>query len=133
MNAVTALLNIFAATVHILYAKSARLYVQEMRKPPSTHPWQHQKFVEEYHTVRRSERQRVGLWTDIVIEQVQRRSLKSFGCLTRGRGMTESVQQQWLYSMQACVAIHDVMTLLTGKIHITTYSACGVRRGKASV
>ena len=39
---------------------SASLCVQEMRK-----------FVEEYHTVRRSERQWAGLWTDIVIEQVQ--------------------------------------------------------------
>ena len=55
LNAVTALLNLFAATGHIHYAKSARLYVQEMRKLPSTHPWLHQKFVEGYHTVRRSE------------------------------------------------------------------------------
>ena len=90
------------------------------------------KFVEEYHTVRRSERQWVGLWTDIVIEQVQICSLKSGGGLTRGRGMIESVRQQLLYSTQACPAIHDAMTSLAGKHHITTYSACGVRRGKAS-
>ena len=55
LNAVTALLNLFAATGHIHYAKSARLYVQEMRKLPSTHPWLHQKFFEGYHTMRRSE------------------------------------------------------------------------------
>ena len=55
LHAVTALLNLFAATGHIHYAKSARLYVQEMRKLPSTHPCLHQKFVEGYHTVRRSE------------------------------------------------------------------------------
>ena len=36
LNAVTALLNLFAATCHIHYAKSARLYVQEMRKLPPT-------------------------------------------------------------------------------------------------
>ena len=71
MNAVTALLNIFAATGHIHYAKSARLYVQEMRKLHSSHHWLHQKFVEEYHTVRRSERQWAGLWTDILIGQVK--------------------------------------------------------------
>ena len=52
LNVVTALLNLFAATCHIHYAKSARLYVQEMRKLPSTHPWLHQKFVEGYHTAR---------------------------------------------------------------------------------
>ena len=99
MNAVTALLNLFAATGHIHYAKSARLCVQEMRK-----------FVEEYHTVRRSDRQWAGLWTDIVIEQVQIRSLKSGGGLTRGRGMPKSVRQQWIYSTQACAAIHDAMS-----------------------
>ena len=68
----------------------------------------------------------------VVIEQVQIRSLKSGGGLTRGRGMIEIVRQQWLYSTQACAAIHDAMTSLAGKHHITTYSACGVWRGKAS-
>ena len=132
MNAVTALLILFAATGHIHFAKSARIYVQEMRKLPSTHPWLHQTFVEEYHTVQRSERQCAGWWTNIVIEQVQIRSLKSRGGPTGGRGMTDSVRQQWVYSTQACAAIRDAMTSLTGKHHVTTYSACGVRRGKVS-
>ena len=48
------------------------------------------KFFEEYHTVRRSEREWAGLWTDIVIEQVQIMYLKSGGGLTRGRGMTKT-------------------------------------------
>ena len=48
----------------------------------------------------------------MVIEQVHIMSLKSGGGLTRGRGMPKSVQQQWLYSTQACAAIHDVMTSL---------------------
>ena len=124
LNAVTALLNLFAATGHIHYAKSARLYVQEMRKLPSTHPWLHQKFVEGYHTVRRSEILWAGLWTDIVIEQVLMRSLKSHGGRTRGSGMTESVRQQWVYSMHACAAIHDAMTSLTVKHHTTSHQHC---------
>ena len=33
---------------------------------------------------------------------------------------------------QACAAIHDAVTSLAGKHHITTYSACGARSGKAS-
>ena len=106
LNAVTALLNLFAATCHIHYAKSASLYVQEMRKLPSTHPWLHQKFVEWYHTVRRSERLWAGLWTDIVIEQVLMRSLKSRGGLTRGRGITESVRQQ---GCTACTLVLQFM------------------------
>ena len=82
--------------------------------------------------MRRIERQWAVLWTDIMIEQVQIRSLKSEGRRTRDIGMTESVRQQWLYSTQACAAIHDAMTSLAGKHNNTTYSAHGVRRGKAS-
>ena len=58
--------------------------------------------------------------------------MKSGGGLTRGRGMTENVRQQRLYSTQPCVAIHDAITSLAGEHHINTYSACGVWRGKAS-
>ena len=61
-----------------------------------------------------------GLWTDIVIEQVLIRYLKSRVGLT----MTESVRQQWVYSMHACAAIHDAMTLLTGKHHTTSHQHC---------
>ena len=58
----------------------------------STYPDLHVKFVEEgYHTVRRSDRFWGGLWTDLVIEQVMLRSLKSRGGLTRGRGVTECI------------------------------------------
>ena len=123
LNAVTKLLNLFAATGHVHYAKCGRLYVQEMRKLPTTHPWLYQKFVQEgYHTVRRSARLWAGLWTDLVIEQVLMRSLKSRGGgLTRGRGMTESVRQEWVYSMHACASIHDAMTSLTGKKHTTSH------------
>ena len=61
MKAVTALLNLFAPTGHIHYDKSDRVYAQEMRKLPSIHRWLQQRFVEEYHTVRRSERRWAGL------------------------------------------------------------------------
>ena len=78
--AVTNLLNLFAATGHIHYAKSARLYLQMMRKLPENHPWLYTKFVEDgWHTVRRSERLWAGLWTDLVIEQVLVRYLKNRG------------------------------------------------------
>ena len=47
------------------------------------------KFEAGVHVVRRSNRLRAGLSTDLVIEQVLMRSLKASGGLTRGRGMTE--------------------------------------------
>ncbi|CAG9761491.1 unnamed protein product [Ceutorhynchus assimilis] len=40
-----------------------------------------------------------GLWTDITIEQVLVRSMKSEGGLTRGRGLTEAVLGKWVLSM----------------------------------
>lgn len=119
--AVTKMLNLFAATGHINYAKSARFYVQLMQFDlPSEHPWLHQCFINKgYHTVRRSSRYWGGLWTDLVIEQVMMRSIKSRGGLTRGRGLTESVRHQWIFSMHKCAGVHDAMTTMT-KLKSTT-------------
>ena len=39
LEALSGMLNLFAATGHSNYAKSARLYLQKMRKVPETHPW----------------------------------------------------------------------------------------------
>ena len=87
--AVTRMLSLFAAAGHFQYAKCARLYLQRMRQLPETHLWLHEQFEQHgFHTVRRSDRYWSGLWTDLVIEQVLMRSLKSRGGLTRGRGMT---------------------------------------------
>jgi len=50
--AITKTLNLFASTGHIHYAKSARLYVQQMKKLPQTHSWLYQQFINEQHTVK---------------------------------------------------------------------------------
>ena len=86
------MLNLFAATVHILYAKSARLYLQEMNELATEHPWLYQKFDDGYHSVRRSKRYWSGIWTDLAIEQMLMGLLKGRSGLTRGRGMTDSVR-----------------------------------------
>ena len=113
--AVTNMLNLFAATGHIInYAKSARFYLQLMQNLPNDHPWLHQCFINKgFHTIRRSNRFWAGLWTDLVIEQVMMRSIKSRGGLTRGRGLTDSVRHQWIYSMHKCAGVHNSMTTLT--------------------
>ena len=49
----------------------------------------HRKFEAGVHVVRRSNPLWAGLSTDLVIEQVLMRSLKTSGGLTRERGMTE--------------------------------------------
>ena len=54
--AVGRMLNIFAASGHFNYAKSARLYLQWMFELPATSPWLYEQFcVNGFHTVRRSD------------------------------------------------------------------------------
>ena len=102
--AVRDMMNLLTATCHVNYAKSSRLYLQLMLELPTDHPWLHHCFIElGFHTVRRSSRYSAGLWTDLTIEQVMMRSIKSRGGLTRGQGVTESVCLQWyLQYAQVC-------------------------------
>jgi hypothetical protein len=50
------MLNLFAATGHINYAKSSRLYLQQMLELPTNYPRLYNCFVHGNHAVRRSER-----------------------------------------------------------------------------
>lgn len=57
LQSVKQMLSLFAATEHIHYAKSARLYLQNMTSLEFDFPWVHNKFVNQrYHTVRLSSR-----------------------------------------------------------------------------
>ena len=115
------MIDLFAATGHVNYAKSARLHLQEMLELETTHPWVYVNFSEYgYHMVRRSDRFWAGLWTDLVIEQVLMRGLKSRGGLTHGRGVTESVRLMWIKTMHRCADIHSAMSDLTGLLHKTS-------------
>ena len=109
------MLNLFAATGHI--NKSSRLYLQLMRELSCNHPWFYSSFIEHgFHTVRRTERYWARLWTNLVIEQVMMRPIKSRRGLTRGRGVTESAHLQWICSMHKSAGIRDTMTTNSNKI-----------------
>ena len=84
------MLPYFAASGHRQYAKSAYVYLQLMTSPPETHPDVYKRFQDGYHVVRRSDRYWAGLSTDLLIEQVLMRSIKTHRGLTRGKGMTET-------------------------------------------
>ena len=114
LQAVQEMLPYFAAAGHNLYAKSVYMYLQMMLELPETHPDIHKCFLEGLHVVRRSNRYWAGLSTDLVIEQVLMRSLKTSGGLTRGRGFTEVQRLVWLLSMPACADIDHCMQELTG-------------------
>ena len=77
--AVRKMLPYFAASGHNLYLKSAYIYLQNMLQLPIDHPTVYQAFMSGNHVVRRSDRVWAGLSTDLVIEQVLMRSVKSTG------------------------------------------------------
>src|ERR1051325_10949592 len=113
LQSLSQMLNLFAASGHCHYAKSARLYLQLMLDLPITHPWLHEQLSDgRFHAVRRSDRFWAGLSTDLAIEQVMMRSVKSRGGLTHGRGMTESVRLMWVNTMHICSSIHSTLTSL---------------------
>ena len=93
------MLNLFASTGHFHYARSARFYLQQMLELPKDHPEICASFKDHgYHAIRCSERYWAGLWSDLVIEQVMMRAIKSRGGLTRGRGFDESTRHQWVHT-----------------------------------
>ena len=69
--------------------------------------------------MRRSDYHWAGLSSDLVIEQVLMRSMKTSGGLTRGRGMTEQQRLIWLLSMPACAEVNRSMLELTGVSYST--------------
>ncbi len=114
LQAVQEMLPYFAAAGHNLYAKSAYIYLQKMQQLPESHPAVYSSFLSGFHVVRRSDRYWAGLSTDLVIEQVLMRSIKTNGGLTRGHGMAEMQRLVWLLSMPACANITHSMQELTG-------------------
>ena len=115
------MLNLFASAGRVNYAKSARIYLQSMDELPASYPWLDDRFKEKgLHAIRRSERFWAGLWSDLVIEKVLMRSIKSRGGLSRGRGMNENARTIWIHSMHRLAGVHGAMSALTGQIHQTS-------------
>ncbi|KAK3743952.1 hypothetical protein QZH41_002713 [Actinostola sp. cb2023] len=102
------------AAGHNHYAKSAYIYLQMMAELNDKHPEVYNFFQDGFHVVRRSDRYWAGLSTDLTIEQVLMRSVKTSGGLTRGRGMTETQRLVWLMSMPICAEVNNAMQGLTG-------------------
>ena len=114
LQAIHDMLPYLAASGHNLYTKSARIYLQEMAQLPSRYPDVQKQFNKGLHVFRRSDRFRAGLPSDLIIEQVLMRSMKTSGGFTRGRGMTEQQRAKWLLSMPACADVNQVMQEFTG-------------------
>ena len=76
-------------------------------------------FCNGHHVLQRSDRFWAGLSTDLVIEQVPMKSVKTAGGLTHGRGMGESQRTQWLLTMPACAELNIAIQELTGVSNCT--------------
>ena len=120
LEALREMLPFLAASGHNLYTKSIWLYLQKMAELKDTHPDIHQKFESGHHLVRRSNRHWAGLSTDLVIEQVLIRSMKTTGGLTRGQGMSEKQRLVWLLSLPTCTEVNCAMQDFTGVQYITS-------------
>jgi hypothetical protein len=113
LQALHDMLPYFAAAGHNLYTKSCYVYLMIMKKLETDHPDVHQAFQNGHHVIRRSERYWAGLSTDLTIEQVLMRSVKTAGGLTRGRGIGESQRALWLLSMPSCAEVNQAMQEVT--------------------
>ena len=114
LQSLSEMLPYMAASGHNNYTKSLWVYLQRMSNLQGEHPDVYQHFKEGLHVVRRSDRQWGGLSSDLVIEQVLMRSMKTSGGLTRGRGMTEQQRLTWSLSMPACAEVNKAMQEMTG-------------------
>ena len=108
------MLPYLAASGHNHYTKSVWIYLQQMSKLEDEHPDVYRHFLQGLYVVRRSDRLWAGLSTDLVIEQVLMRTLKTSGGLTRGRGMTEQQRLTWVMAMPVCAEVNKIMQDLTG-------------------
>ena len=73
----------------------------------STHPDViFNNFQDGFHVARRSSRSWVGLSTDLMIEQVHVRIMKTNGGLTRGRGVTVHQKIVWSLSVSAYAEVN---------------------------
>ena len=76
------MLPYLTASGHNLYTKSTRVYLQQMANLKEEHPDVHQRFEDGLHVIRRSDRLWAGLSSDLIIDQVLMRSMKTSGGLT---------------------------------------------------
>ncbi|XP_052809638.1 uncharacterized protein K02A2.6-like [Mya arenaria] len=90
------------------------MYVQQGCNVQVEHPDGYQRFKEENHVVRRSDRLWSGLSVNLIIEQIMMRSTKTSGGLTRGRGMTQQQRVLWLLAMSTCNEVNNAIPELTG-------------------
>ena len=111
----------FHSAGHLAFAKSARLYLQQMESLESKmSESEYKQFTEGgYFTVRKKDRLWSGNFTDQTIEQNLMRMFKSSGGMTRGRGITESTITKWIHTFPHCIPLCEAIEQFAN-IHTTS-------------
>ena len=133
LRSIYKMINLFAATGHVNYARSSRMYHQQMSALKHSYPYLYHQFKNGNHAVRRSQRYWAGLWSDLVIEQTLMRSIKSQGGLTRGKGMKANVRHLWVSSLHYTAGVHEAMTSLTGIKNVSSEQHKEMSTGRKKV
>lgn len=125
LKCVRNMLPYFHATGHHLYAKSGHLYLQDMK---TLHP-DDVISISQYFTIRSTEKYWSGVWSDMTIEQMLMRSMHAAGGLTHGRGMKDSVINQWIHALSASSQICDALEFFADVYSATSFlSICRLQQ-----
>lgn len=97
LNCIELMIPFFHAAGHLNYAKSTRLYLQDMKSLKETmDPVEFKKFTEKgFFTARRTNVFYAGIFTDQTIEQTLMRAMSVEGGPFK-RGATESLVFKWI-------------------------------------
>ncbi|VDI40711.1 Hypothetical predicted protein [Mytilus galloprovincialis] len=146
LQTIKEMLPYFAAAGHNLYLKSAYVYLQQMHGLSRTNPVINEALMSGFHVMRRSDRFWSGLSSDLVIEQVLMRCIKTTGGLTRGRRMTDAQRSLWILSMPQCIQMNEAkkcefqerngipktqqhfLTFLEKEVHFQSIKNCGTSK-----
>lgn len=119
MHSVRRMIPLFHAAGHFAYAKSARLYVQDMENlKEKMDSENYTAFTDRgYFSIRRTNQSWGGNFSDQTIEQNLMRLLKSTGGMSHGRGISDSTLSKWVHSLPYSIPVCDGLEAFTG-VHV---------------
>lgn len=122
------------ASCHLNYARSAHVYLQVMLKLEETLTADElRKIVHNgYFTIRRSNKFWSGIWSDMTIEQVLMRSMKTSGGLTTGRGMSPATISRWVNTMPSTSKVTEAIEEFSGVSGATSEQHIDLRESRQS-
>ena len=122
LRSIEQMIPYFHAAGHLAYAKSARLYLEQMRLLPSSmKDNDFRQFTQEgFFTIRRKDQFWGGNFTDQVIEQNLMRLFKTSGGMTRGRGITDSTLTKWVHAFPFCLPVCDDLEKFSNQLSVSS-------------